>query len=188
MTIKFNCRRCGMGLSLDNDGGAATAHCNNCGADMAPPALVPRVVATPVCRPRAWVKAVIEEQEIWRGRRSLWNYELRFLIGFLCIPFAGIGLIIIAGLLLSWARCTYRITNKRIYSKAGVIRVTTEEVAIKDIRSVKLSKSGLLIRLGNIKIFTAGDEPKVVIDGVRQPEQIRDTIRALQDWQVAQQS
>lgn len=116
-------------------------------------------------------------EELWRGHpyktlvgKVIWSVLFACtLLGLLYVPFIWIHTV------------TYRITRRRLIVEGGVLRKTSNEVRIADLRNIKLVNKSLLFGTGTLIFDVAGSNgAEVVFNRVRFPEKIRDLIRELQ--------
>lgn len=95
--------------------------------------------------------------------------------------------LIIAGLIFGYvyysrSRSRYIVTTERIKKDVGLLRSSTGEVRIADIRSLNTGQ-GIIERLagkGNVKIDSGGSGGELGINGVSDHEQLAHTIREQQ--------
>lgn len=98
-----------------------------------------------------------------------------------------VGSLIVVGLLVGYVylarkRSRYVVTNQRVVSNVGLLRNSSDETRIKDIRSMA-TKQGLLERLfrkGSVKIDSTGADGHLDITGVKNHEQFANVIRERQ--------
>lgn len=100
------------------------------------------------------------------------------------IGFSLFVLLILAVKILVFKSKKYVITEKRVYSEAGIIAKSVSEVRAKDIRGIKTNQSisERIFGIGSIVIgsaATAGEE--VRFEGIRGVKKITECIRHLQD-------
>jgi len=105
-------------------------------------------------------------------------YPFGTVLAVLLIP-VGVGIL----LLLYWYLQTKAdhliIKTDEVVWTHGLINKQYTEVNMSSIRTVRVSQSLLqrVLNAGDIAIFTAGDEPELVIKGLPNPEEIREHIK-----------
>lgn len=142
---------------------------------------------------------VITENELWKGNPSFLYYLGKMVISVLfvlfCFPlialygvtaliFIGLGLMPLIYSILDRNTRTYILTNKRVYTKAGIISQHTHEVSIRDVRNLNVRQGVVerLLGLGTIEIGSAGTAGiEITFRGVKNPTSIRDKIRNQKD-------
>ena len=126
----------------------------------------------------------VEESVLWGGRPSMLNYIGMWTLGVLTLPI-GIGFIIIICLLWSYYSKRYVISNKRVTLVTGIIVKSSNQLRIKDIRSINVSKNGLgalIFGIGSIELSTAAtDKAEVEFSGIKNADEVRDLISRLQE-------
>lgn len=98
-----------------------------------------------------------------------------------------IGSMLVVGLLVGYVyyarkRSRYIVTNQRVVKNVGLLRSSTGETRIKDIRSLATNQ-GLLERLfgkGSIQIDSTGADGRLSIKGVKDYEHLANVIRERQ--------
>lgn len=110
------------------------------------------------------------EAVLWYGRRSLrsliWWFVFGFLMLFLSalansvfqVIFFVIGIVLFIIAILKWWTTEYAITNKRVYSKTGILLRRIHDAPLEKITDVALFQPflGRLLNYGTIGINTAG--------------------------------
>lgn len=108
-------------------------------------------------------------------------YPLGVVLAVLLIP-VGVGII----LLLYWYLLTksdhLTIKSDEIVWTHGLINKQFTEINMSSVRTVRVSQSLIqrMLKAGDIAIYTAGDQPEVVIRGLPNPEEIRAHIKGQQ--------
>jgi membrane protein YdbS with pleckstrin-like domain len=124
-----------------------------------------------------------EEKVAWEGRPSMLNYIGMWMLGVITLPI-GVGLIIIISILWSYYSRRYVISNKRVALETGIIVKSSNQLRVKDIRSINVSKIGLgalIFGIGSIELSTAAtDKAEVVFSGIKNADEVRDLISRLQ--------
>lgn len=115
-----------------------------------------------------------DEKVLWYGRRSwvsLWGYFLLFILTIWII----IGVIFLIAALIDRYGSEYAITNKRIYSRYGLISRRANDTSFKNITDTQLSQGvfGRLLNYGNVGVNTAGSKGfEVFFIGVNDPKSL----------------
>lgn len=108
-------------------------------------------------------------------------YPLGVVLAVLLIP-VGVGII----LLLYWYLLTksdhLTIKSDEIVWTHGLINKQFTEINMSSVRTVRVSQSLIqrMLKAGDIAIYTAGDQPEVVIRGLPNPEEMRAHIKGQQ--------
>lgn len=96
--------------------------------------------------------------------------------------------LILISVLLHRASCLYQITALRIEASHGLLLAHSRELAVADIRSIEIHRSGLsgLLNIGTIEFASSGsDRIEVVFRKVRAPGRIKKLVHELQDQAAA---
>jgi membrane protein YdbS with pleckstrin-like domain len=165
----------------------------------APPASAPantRLAAEPV--------STSAEQRMWSGRPSHWNFFFSWLVAFvfvgagaLClwIYFNGgtsplllvpgaIGILILLYIYISRARQLYVVTNRKVEVQTGLVVKSSNEIRVKDIRSINVTKHGFggFIGIGSVEFSSAAtDRAEVIFVNIAHADRIRDLVTNLQE-------
>lgn len=122
----------------------------------------------------------VEEKVLRELKPSLKNYIVPIVLGVVLIPFV-VGFILLAWVAVEMFSNRYKVTTRRVIVRRGIIAKHTDEVEIRDVRSVNL-RQGIIQRLfgiGDLFLATAGHEGvEVSIKGVNDPEGLKDLIRS----------
>ncbi|HYY35392.1 MAG TPA: PH domain-containing protein [Candidatus Binatia bacterium] len=159
----------------------------------APPAPAPAVT-----RPAA------EEQRMWSGKPSHWNFFFSWLLALvfvgagafclwiyfngganplLLIPGA-IAILILLYIYISRARQRYIVTNRKVEIQTGLVIKSTNEIRVKDIRSINVTKHGLagFIGIGSVEFSSAAtDRAEVIFVNIAHADRVRDLVTNLQE-------
>jgi uncharacterized membrane protein YdbT with pleckstrin-like domain len=123
------------------------------------------------------------ETMLWRGHLSHWIYFWRWFWGIALLPAFGLGLLIILGIYFDRARRVYVVTSRKVVVQSGLLIKSTNEIRIKDIRSVNVTKRGItgLLGIGSIEFSSAAtDRAEIIFSDVAEVDKIRDLVRKLQ--------
>jgi uncharacterized membrane protein YdbT with pleckstrin-like domain len=127
---------------------------------------------------------IVGETTLWTGQASLWNYFWSWFWGILLLAAFGLGLIVIAGIYIERARRVYILTTRKVVVRSGIFVKSTNEIRIKDIRSVNVAKSSIsgLIGIGSVEFSSAASErAEIIFAGIAGADKICDMVRKLQD-------
>lgn len=80
---------------------------------------------------------------------------------------------------LKAANTEYIITNVRVIVSSGIVFKSSREVVIQDIREIRISRSGVQNTMGIGVLELVGSAGTLRLEGVEEPERIRDKIRSL---------
>ena len=165
----------------------------------APPATAP-----PVTRPAAEAASTSAEQPMWSGRPSHWNFFFSWLLAFLfvgagafclwiyfngstnpllLIPGA-IGILILLYIYISRARQRYVVTNRKVEIQTGLVVKSSNEIRVKDIRSINVTKHGFagFIGIGSVEFSSAAtDRAEVIFVNIAHADSVRDLVTDLQE-------
>jgi len=125
-----------------------------------------------------------EEIELWRGQPSHWNYFWAWVVSLLLVALFGLGLLLIACLFIARARRVYIITNRKVMIQSGLVIKSTNEIRIKDIQSINVTKTGLAgwMGIGRVEFSSAAtDRAEVIFAGIPSADKVRDIVRRAQD-------
>src|SRR5947209_14631977 len=165
----------------------------------APPATAPAA-------PHAVVETgtIAPEHQMWSGRPSHWNFFLAWFFAFLSLSaglfclwlyFNGggspllfipgaIGILILLYIYISRARQLYVVTNRKVEIRTGLIVKSSNEVRVKDIRSINVTKHGLagFIGIGSVEFSSAAtDRAEVIFVNIAHADRVRDLVTNLQE-------
>ena len=105
-------------------------------------------------------------------------YPFGTVVAILLIPL-GIGILILLWWWLSTKADKLTIKTDEIVWEHGLISKQYTELAMQSLRSVRVKQSLLqrMLSAGDVEIYTAGDDPELVIRGLPEPDRIREHIR-----------
>ena len=88
----------------------------------------------------------------------------------------GIGIIILLAWYLQTKAEKFTITQDEIHYERGLLSKTRFEVGLDTIRTVRVDQSlfNRMFGVGKVSVFTAGDQPEIVVDGLPDPHLIRE--------------
>lgn len=107
------------------------------------------------------------------------NSPLGFIISIGLIPFAGIGILILLFWLLNSRATKLRIVGNEITLEKGLLNKSRTDLEVKKIRTIKVDQSFFqrVFDVGNIQVFTAGDKAELTLNGMPEPNKIRDYVK-----------
>ncbi len=107
------------------------------------------------------------------------NNPLGFILSLILIPAAGIGLLILLWWHLQNKSQQITVTERDILYEKGLLSKERSEFGISSIRTIKVKQSffNRIFGVGSIEIYTAGDEPEIVMAGLPDPNKIREIIK-----------
>jgi membrane protein YdbS with pleckstrin-like domain len=165
----------------------------------APPATAP-----PLARPAGEPATTAAEQRMWSGRPSHWNFFFSWLLALvvvgagafcvwiylngnsnplLLIPGA-IGILILLYIYIRRARHLYLVTNRKVEIRSGLLVKSSNEIRVKDIRSINVTKHGLagFIGIGSVEFSSAAtDRAEVIFVNIAHADRVRDLVTNLQE-------
>ena len=164
----------------------------------------PPATASPVARPPAETATSSAEQLMWSGRPSHWNFFFSWLLAFLFVGagafclwvyFNGgtsalllvpgaIGILILFYIYISRARRRYIVTNRKVEVQTGLVVKSSNEIRVKDIRSINVTKHGFagLIGIGSVEFSSAAtDRAEVIFVNIAHADRVRDLVTNLQE-------
>lgn len=136
------------------------------------------------------------------GSPSLWNYTGWIIFALLLTAggwYAGrwdgallaggwiAGGIVLAATLLTRSSHEYRVTNRRVEARTGLLSKSSREIRIGDIRSINVTKSGLsgFLSIGTVVFSSAGGTGEdVIFRRIWRAHGVKDLVRQLQDRHV----
>lgn len=106
------------------------------------------------------------------------NNPLLFIIAVILIPI-GVGIIILLAWYLSCKATKLEIIGNDVILETGLLSKDRTELQMSAIRTVKVSQSffNRIFGVGKISIYTAGDRPEIVANGIPDPHEFRRLIK-----------
>jgi membrane protein YdbS with pleckstrin-like domain len=164
----------------------------------------PPGIAPPVTRPAPETASTSAEQLMWSGRPSHWNFLFSWLLAFLFVGagafcvwiyFSGgtsplllvpgaIGILILLYIYISRARQRYVVTNRKVEIQTGLVVKSSNEIRVKDIRSINVTKHGFagFIGIGSVEFSSAAtDRAEVIFVNIAHADRVRDLVTDLQE-------
>lgn len=105
-------------------------------------------------------------------------YPFGTILAVVLIP-VGVGILLLLYWYLQTKTDKLSITNDEIIWTHGLMSKQYTEINMSSVRTIRVSQSLLqrMFNAGNVQIFTAGDNPEVVIKGLPNPDEIREYIK-----------
>ena len=102
-----------------------------------------------------------------------------FALSVLLIAAFGLGIIILLIWYVRSRSIRLRIDADQMHLEAGLLSKSHVDVAISQIRTVKVRQSfwNRVFRVGDISVYTAGDDPEFQVVGIPDPNRIREYVR-----------
>jgi uncharacterized membrane protein YdbT with pleckstrin-like domain len=120
-----------------------------------------------------------DEDILWTGHPSHWRYFWAWFWGILLFAVA-IGIFIIIWIYFDRSRRTYIVTTTKVISEWGLWAKSSDEVRIKDIRSIAVRKHGLtgLLGVGDLEFASAAAaDAEIVFASIPNATEVRDLVR-----------
>lgn len=110
------------------------------------------------------------------------NNPLGFILALLLVP-VGVGILILLYWYLKVKAEKLVVTDSDIVFERGLLNKEHSEINIDSIRTVRVSQSFLnrIFGVGNISLYTSGDQPEIVARGMPDPNRVRELINAGQN-------
>ena len=127
--------------------------------------------------------ATSPDTPIWSGHPSHWHYAWYWFFGLLLVPLI-IGILIIIWIFVDRARRSYIVTEHKIINEWGLFAKSSNEIRIKDVRSINMVKLGLLglIGIGDLEFSSsASDKAEIVFKTIAHATAVRDLVRQHQE-------
>lgn len=107
------------------------------------------------------------------------NHPFAFVLCILLIPAFGLGLLILLGWYVRTRSVRLRIDADQVHLERGFLSKSHVDLDIGHIRTVKVHQSfwNRVFRVGEVSVYTAGDQPEFHVSGLPNPNSIRDYVR-----------
>ncbi len=107
------------------------------------------------------------------------NNPLGFIASVILIAAFGLGIIILLVWYLKTKALKLTVTDRDIVLEKGLLSKEHSEINIDSIRTIRVSQSffNRIFGVGQIEIFTAGDNPEVVAAGMPEPNRVRELVK-----------
>lgn len=110
------------------------------------------------------------------------NHPFGFIISLLLIPAFGLGLLILLWWYLQCKSSKLTVKEHDLLYEQGLLSKDRAEFNIDSVRTVRIKQSFFdrIFGVGRIEIYTAGDDPEFVANGMPDPNRVRELINARQ--------
>lgn len=114
------------------------------------------------------------ESVAYQGKVSIWSLAPLLFLGFVFLPFYGLGLLFWIAAAIKYFTTELAITNKRVVAKFGFISRSTIEINLQKIESIQVNQGilGRIFNFGSIVVSGAGN-PQAPIPGISSPLNFR---------------
>lgn len=108
------------------------------------------------------------------------THPLGTLVAILLIP-VGIGILILLYWYLSMKADKLTIKDDEVIWTHGLLSKTYVEINMSSIRATKVQQTLMqrMLNAGKVEIYTAGDEPELTVNGMPNPDKIREVIKGV---------
>jgi uncharacterized membrane protein YdbT with pleckstrin-like domain len=143
------------------------------------------------------------EKPLWVGHASHWRYFGWWLFAVLLLAAtvallvtstskpgwyslvpAGVALIVVVGIFIARARLTYKISSTKVIVEEGLVMKDSDELRLKDIRSIAVQRRGVRgwFGVGDIEFSSAArDDADIAFRAVPRVTAVRDLVRVQQE-------
>lgn len=110
------------------------------------------------------------------------NNPFGFIVSLLLIPVFGVGLLILLWWYLQCKSSKLTVSEHDLLFERGLLSKDRAEFSIDSVRTVRIKQSffNRIFGVGRIEIYTAGDDPEFVANGMPDPNRVRELINAQQ--------
>lgn len=117
---------------------------------------------------------------MWRNRPVL------FFVCICSIPAFGLGVLLLLGWYITTRMDELHISSGKVQWTHGIFSKTYVEVDIQQVRTVRVHQNFTqrIFRSGLLEVFTAGDQPEIVITGLPYITRIREIINEQKSYDV----
>ncbi len=107
------------------------------------------------------------------------SHPFLFVLSVLLIAAFGLGIIILLIWYVRTRSVRLRIDADQMHLETGLLSKAHVDIDISQIRTVKVHQSFLnrVLRVGNISVYTAGDNPEFQVVGIPDPNRVREYVR-----------
>lgn len=106
------------------------------------------------------------------------NQPLGFVLAVVLIAAFGLGILILLVWYVKAKSRRLRVTQNELLYEIGLLSKSRNELRLSTIRSVRVDQSlwQRMFGTGKVSVFTAGDAPEVVADGMPNPHRLREIL------------
>ena len=110
------------------------------------------------------------------------NNPLGFIVSLILVP-VGIGILILLVWHLKNKSTKLTVTDSEILFEKGLLSKDRSEVSVGSVRTIRVKQSFFdrIFGVGRVEIFTAGDSPEIVANGLPDPNRVRELIKLRQN-------
>ncbi|MBD3620143.1 MAG: PH domain-containing protein [Chromatiales bacterium] len=110
------------------------------------------------------------------------NNPLGFIVSLILVP-VGIGILILLVWHLKNKSTRLTVTESEILFEKGLLSKDRSEVSVGSVRTIRVKQSFFdrIFGVGRVEIFTAGDSPEIVANGLPDPNRVRELIKLRQN-------
>jgi len=110
------------------------------------------------------------------------NSPLGFIVSLILVP-VGIGILILLVWHLKNKSTKLTVTESEILFEKGLLSKDRSEVSVGSVRTIRVKQSFFdrIFGVGRVEIFTAGDSPEIVANGLPDPNRVRELIKLRQN-------
>lgn len=130
----------------------------------------------------SWLSLDPDETVEWVGKPAFVSVAPALLVGVLFIPLLGVGLLVIAGTVLSVKNTDYVATSRSLYVKRGILSTNIESVGLDKIQNTEYRQSflGKQFDYGSIDVSTAGSSgAEITFRAVPDARDVRELVNRL---------
>ena len=82
---------------------------------------------------------------------------------------------------LNWVMTVYRVTSKKVESRAGIIGVHEQSIPLREVQDIGFTRSivGTIFNFGTVSIKAAGEQREVLFTNISSPKKIADQLEDL---------
>jgi uncharacterized membrane protein YdbT with pleckstrin-like domain len=111
------------------------------------------------------------------------NNPIGFIVSLVLIPVFGVGILIFLVWYLKCKGSKLSVLGNDVLFEQGILSKERSELSISGIRTIRVKQSffNRIFGVGTIEIYTAGDQPEIVAEGMPDPNKVREIIKARQN-------
>ena len=132
----------------------------------------------------SYIESVLSNNEkvLYSAKVSVWSMLPLILLGFLFLPFYGLGLLLWLATYIRYKTTELGVTDKKVIAKFGFIKRDTIELLLPKVESIQVKQSifGRLLNYGSIIVSGAGN-PQAPVPGIDAPMQFRKSFMEIQE-------
>lgn len=132
----------------------------------------------------SYIESVLSNNEkvLYSAKVSVWSMLPLILLGFLLLPFYGLGLLLWLAAYIRYKTTELGVTDKKVIAKFGFIKRDTIELLLPKVESIQVKQSifGRLLNYGSIIVSGAGN-PQAPVPGIDAPMQFRKSFMEIQE-------